>query len=309
LPILDFFGKKTIRHLPDAHRNSSLYLDGDEKSYPHPKRSMTKNQLFSLVKHLYNNRATREQKKLFFAEGIRNFFRATEHGYAIRAIVYNKALCKHSAVRQKVAQLEAAGTALFALTPEEFRAISFAEHASGIGLLLEYKTHGLETCKHGTWLVLETVRQTGNLGTLLRSNAATGGAGLIVLGRQIDPFSPDTVRASMGSIFAQKIVRSSLVQFGRFVQAHGFAPIGASPDGTCEYHRLEYPEPTFLLLGEERKGLTQAQREVCQTLVRIPMQANTDSLNLGIAGSLLLYEKYLTSRDDVTRFTRAVASF
>jgi RNA methyltransferase, TrmH family len=253
---------------------------------------MTKNQLFSLVKHLHTHRATREQKKLFFAEGIRNFFRATEHGYTVRAMVYNKTLCKQSKVRQKVAQLEAAGTVLFALTPEEFRAISFAEHASGIGLLLEYQTHPLEVCTHGTWLVLETVRQTGNLGTLLRTNAATGGAGLILLGQSIDPFAPDTVRASMGSIFAQKIVRSSLVQFGRFVQAHGFAPIGASPDGESEYHRLEYPEPTFLLLGEERGGLTLAQREVCRTLVQIPMEADTDSLNLGIAGSLLLYEGY-----------------
>jgi RNA methyltransferase, TrmH family len=253
---------------------------------------MTKNRLFSLVKHLHQHRSTREQKKLFFAEGIRNFFRATEHGYAICAIVYTKMLCQHAKVRQKVAQLAEAGTALFALTPEEFRAIGFAEHASGIGLLLEYQIHPLEVCCHGTWLVLETVRNTGNLGTLLRTNAATGGAGLILLGQTIDPFSPETVRASMGSIFAQKIVRSSLVQFGQFAREHGFAPIGASPDGECEYHRLGYPESTFLLLGEERKGLTQAQRELCQTLVRIPMQPDTDSLNLGIAGSLLLYEKY-----------------
>jgi RNA methyltransferase, TrmH family len=231
---------ETLRHLPDACTFSSLYFVRDAKSNSHPKRSMTKNQLFSLVKHLHQHRATREQKKLFFAEGIRNFFRATEHGYTIRAVVYNKALCKLAKVRQKVAQLEADGTAFFALSPEEFRAISSTEHASGIGLLLEYQTHGLEGCKQGTWLVLETVRQTGNLGTLLRTNAATGGAGLILLGSSIDPFSPDTVRASMGSIFAQKIVRSSLVQFGRFVLENGFAPLGASPDGACDYHRLEY---------------------------------------------------------------------
>jgi RNA methyltransferase, TrmH family len=287
--------KASPSHTPFAQlptRPRAAYAALDAKSNPHQQRSMTKNQLFSLVKHLHVHRSTREQKKLFFAEGIRNFFRATDHGYTIRAVVYNKALCKLGKVRQKVAQLEAAGVSIFALSPEEFRAISFAEHASGIGLLLEYQTHPLELCTHGTWLVLETVRQTGNLGTLLRTNAATGGAGLIVLGQSIDPFSPDTVRASMGSIFAQKIVRSSLAQFGRFVARHGFAPVGASPDGRLEYHRLEYPEPSFLLLGEERQGLTPAQRELCRTLVRIPMQPDTDSLNLGIAGSLLLYEKY-----------------
>lgn len=267
-------------------------LRKDAKSKYHPQRSMTKNQLFVLVKNLHQHRATREQKKLFFAEGIRNFIRATESGYAIRAILYNKALCRMHKVRQKIAALEAGGTPLFRLTPEEFRAISQSEHASGIGLLLEYPKHSLSACSTGTWLVLETVRNTGNLGTLLRSNAATGGAGLLLLGQSIDPFAPEVVRASMGSIFAQKIVRSSLGQFGQFCLEHGFAPVGASPDGELPYQDFSFPEPTFLFLGEERQGLNAAQREVCAVLLRIPMQPQTDSLNLAVAGSLLLYERY-----------------
>jgi TrmH family RNA methyltransferase len=68
--------------------------------------------------------------------------------------------------------------------------------------------------------------------------------------------------------------------------------IGASPDGPAELHRFAYPRPTVLVLGEERRGLTAAQRDLCSDLVRIPMVGTADSLNLAVAGSLLLYEIY-----------------
>jgi TrmH family RNA methyltransferase len=65
---------------------------------------------------------------------------------------------------------------------------------------------------------------------------------------------------------------------------------GASPNGTVDYDRQKYPRPTVLMLGEERKGLSARQRSLCHQLVRIPMRPSSDSLNLGVAGSLLLYQ-------------------
>jgi tRNA G18 (ribose-2'-O)-methylase SpoU len=68
--------------------------------------------------------------------------------------------------------------------------------------------------------------------------------------------------------------------------------IGASPDGSADLHRFDYPRPTILVLGEERRGLAPLQRDLCSDLVRIPMVGAADSLNLAVAGSLLLYEVY-----------------
>ncbi|CAN1209523.1 hypothetical protein TUMEXPCC7403_04825 [Tumidithrix helvetica PCC 7403] len=68
--------------------------------------------------------------------------------------------------------------------------------------------------------------------------------------------------------------------------------IGASPDGAVDLHQIEYPHSTLLFLGEERQGLTPIQRSLCQQLVRIPMVGAADSLNLAIAGSLMMYEVY-----------------
>jgi RNA methyltransferase, TrmH family len=138
--------------------------------------------------------------------------------------------------------------------------------------------------------VLHQLRNAGNFGTLIRSANASGNTGFILLEQSIEPFAPAAVRASMGGIYNQQFVRASPMQFKKFLEQNNFKAIGASPDGTIHFQEFVYPKPTFLMLGEERAGLSQAQRDLCHELVRIPMQPNTDSLNLGVAGSLLLYQ-------------------
>jgi TrmH family RNA methyltransferase len=78
--------------------------------------------------------------------------------------------------------------------------------------------------------------------------------------------------------------------------------VGASPDGSFDFHRFEYPRPMILFLGEERRGLTPIERDLRSYRVRIPMIGAADSLNLAVAGGLLLYEVYRSrsERRDVT---------
>jgi RNA methyltransferase, TrmH family len=136
------------------------------------------------------------------------------------------------------------------------------------------------------------VRSPGNLGTLIRTSEAVGGAGFIFLGKRVDPFAPDVVRASMGAIFHQKFVRTTFNSLAPWIHRHHFHVVGASPDGATDLHQFDYPRSTLLFLGEERQGLTEQQRDLCQYLVRIPMVGMADSLNLAVAGSLLMYEVY-----------------
>ena len=140
------------------------------------------------------------------------------------------------------------------------------------------------------WVAIESVRSAGNLGTLIRTAEAVGGAGFILIGNRIDPFDPDVIRASMSGIFCQQLVRSSLPQLSNWLQHHDCHAIGASPDGSIDLHQFQFPRSTLLFLGAERQGLTPQQRDLCHDLVGIPMVGEADSLNLGVAGSLFLYE-------------------
>ena len=126
----------------------------------------------------------------------------------------------------------------------------------------------------------------------MRSSAATGSAGFILIGDKIDPFDPAVVRATMGAFFKQSIVRTTAAQLGSWAREHKIQVIGASPDGGEDYRQVSYTHPAVLMLGDERKGLTDEQRRMCNRLVRIPMAEGMDSLNVAVAGSLLMYEVF-----------------
>jgi RNA methyltransferase, TrmH family len=257
------------------------------------------------VERLHTDRSHRDAGRRFFVEGVRNVVRAIENGFAIEAIIYSDRLLKVAVVRKLVRQQRRSGVLTVHLPPETFRSISRTDHASGVGAIVAQQwsqLHDVSPRAGLCWIVLEAVRSPGNLGSLIRTSEAIGGAGFILIGTRIDPFEPTTVRASMGAVFRQKFVRTNHSSLRNWLRRHRCRGVGASPDGSHELHRFDFPRPTILFLGEERKGLTSFERNVCPHVVRIPMVGSADSLNLAVAGSLLMYEVYRsrTDRRDVT---------
>ena len=252
------------------------------------------------IRKLQDDRRYRDQQRLFFVEGVRNFVEAVDQKFPIETLLYSEKLLTAPLARKFVRQLKRAGVPFARVSPEEFRSVSRAEHASGIAAILHQRIRTLEQIQpdqFSCWTVLSHVRSLGNFGSLLRTSAAIGSAGFILLGPQIDPYEPSVVRATMGALFRQTLVRTNVERFRHWVQTHHLNVIGASPDGVIEYDRVRYTRPTILLLGNERSGLTDEQRSLCQQIVRIPMVDGADSLNLAVAGSLLLYAVFRREAD------------
>jgi len=244
------------------------------------------------IRKLQDDRRYRDQHRLFFIEGVRNFVEAIDHKFPIETLLYSEKLLTAPLARKFVRQLKRAGVPFARVSPEAFRSISRAERASGIAAILHQRIQTLEQIqpdRFPCWTVLSQVQSLGNFGTLLRTSAAIGAAGFILLGPHIDPYEPVVVRSTMGALFKQTLVRTDIERFRHWIQTHRIAVIGASPDGVVDYDRVRYTRPTVLLLGNERSGLTDEQRSLCQQIVRIPMVGEVDSLNLAVAGSLLLY--------------------
>jgi TrmH family RNA methyltransferase len=247
------------------------------------------------IERLQYDRHYRDRRGLFFVEGVRNFVEAVDHCFPISALLYSEKLLINPLARKMVRQLKRNGVPFARVSPEQFRTVSKTERASGVGAVLHHRIQKLESVKleeQSCWTALGHVRSHGNFGTLVRTSAAVGAAGFILLGDGIDPFDPLVVRATMGALFKQTLVRTTDDQFQR-VQQRNPQVIGASPDGTMEYDQVRYTRPTVLILGTERSGLTEAQRSVCRHIVRIPMADGMDSLNLAVAGSLLMYKAFL----------------
>lgn len=257
--------------------------------------------ILSKIKKLQNERIYRDRTKLFFAEGIRNFVEAIDNNFQIDSLVYSEKLLISPIARKLVRRLKREGIPFARASPEQFRHISKTERASGIAAIFRQKISSLEQLKpdeHLCWTAISSIRSLGNLGTLIRTSAAIGAGGFILIGDEIDALDPTVVRATMGAIFRQTIVRTTAKNFFHWAQSNKLQIVGASPVGSIDYDRIKYSFPTILMLGNERSGLTENEKESCGQLVRIPMTEGIDSLNVAVAGSLLLYEVFRAARKD-----------
>lgn len=247
------------------------------------------------IERLQNDRGYRDPRGLFFVEGVRNFIAAVDHHFPVDTLLYSEKLLIQPLARKLVRRLKRAGVPFARVTPEQFRRVSRTERASGVAAILRQRILRLDQINltdNPCWTALSQVRLPGNLGTLMRTSAATGAAGFILLGDAIDPFDPAVVRGTMGAFFKQIIVRTTIDQLRRWIRVNNVAVIGASPDGTEDYREVRYTRPALLMLGGERKGLNDEQRGLCTRIVRIPMAVGMDSLNVAVAGSLLMYEVF-----------------
>jgi TrmH family RNA methyltransferase len=198
-----------------------------------------------------------------------------------------------------VRRLKRDGTPFAGVSPEEFRKISITERASGIAAIFRQPILKLGEVTPGNsicWTAISDIRSLDNFGTLIRTSAAVGAGGFILIGERVDPFDPGVVRTSMGALFKQKLIRTNFKELQLWIRNHKLQVVGASPNGPVDYDKAGYKTGSIIMLGNERYGLTENEQALCQQLVRIPMVSGMDSLNVAVAGSLLLYEVFRASR-------------
>lgn len=243
--------------------------------------------------------AERERTGTYYIEGARIVAQAIEAGAEVTLGVIAPELIEGAHAVNTVEALRATGAPMVELSASAFESISFKENLQGIGAVVKRRISSLadiSKTEARVWVALDGVGNPGNLGAIMRTCDAVGAAGLLLLGATTDPHHPTAVRASMGSLFALRIIRTNFAELVRWKRKHGYTVIGTTPDVEQEYQQVTYPSPAILLMGSERLGLSPQQQEACDMLVRIPMIGTCDSLNLGVATSIVLYEIFQQQR-------------
>mgnify|MGYP001158337895 CR=1 FL=1 len=134
----------------------------------------------------------------------------------------------------------------------------------------------------------------GNLGTMLRTGDAVGAGGLILIDDCADPFGVEAVRASMGAIFTQKLVRARWEDFLPWLREGPGQLVAASLREAVPYRGAPYAAPCFVMVGNESQGLPEAYETACDLRVTMPMRGRADSLNAAVAAAVLAYEVLAT---------------
>lgn len=232
---------------------------------------------------------------MFFAEGIRLAATAAESGCPVETVVVAPELLRADKGNETAENLVEQGAARLEVSADVFRTISSRDNPQGLGIVAPQafvRLEALELAAELCWVCLARPQDPGNVGAVLRSSAAIGGGGVILIDESVDPYDPRCVRASMGSIFSQMISLSDFSGFQSWALRNHCHVVGASADALTSYRDYEFRRPLVVLLGSERQGLKGEEVEACEAMISIPIVGPVDSLNLAVAAGVLLYEAF-----------------
>lgn len=136
-------------------------------------------------------------------------------------------------------------------------------------------------------LAIDGVNDPGNLGTILRTALALGWEGAFILPDSCDPFNEKALRASRGAVFRLPTMYGNWDQLKTLIKDHQFTPLVADLAG-IELSQFKTPKKVILVLSNEAHGVSAEAREVCQAIT-IPMPGEMESLNVSVAGGILMY--------------------
>jgi TrmH family RNA methyltransferase len=236
----------------------------------------------------------RDQQHAFMAEGLKLVIDALDLGWSIKTLVFAKAGRGNPAVEKVAARTVAAGGTVLEVSEKVLSAITRRDNPQMVVGVFAQQLLALKDvhAKPGdVWVALDRVRDPGNLGTVIRTVDAVGAKGVILVGETTDPFSVETVRATMGSIFAVPVVKATPEAFLAWRGSFSGLVAGTHLKGAVDYRSVDFSRgPTLLLMGNEQQGLPDVLAESCDRLLRIPQAGRADSLNLAVATGIMLFE-------------------
>lgn len=258
------------------------------------------NNAFEHAEALSRSRARRQEHRKFFVEGIPTIRHAMTHGWKIDALYYPGDVELSSFARKLLDRSPARRhfelpTRLF----ESLRWSSKQEKGSELIALIEMPPEDVSRIavdEDSVVVVFDRPADHGNLGTIIRTCEAFGAAGLILTGHAVDLYDPQTVRASMSSLFSLPVVRlpshREVRTWANSIRKNhpSFRLVGSSAHAAHDIHRQKFERPVALVIGNETHGLSMNYAKVCDAMVRIPMRGSVSSLNVASAAAILLYE-------------------
>ncbi|HWA97395.1 MAG TPA: RNA methyltransferase [Pirellulales bacterium] len=257
-----------------------------------PQITSRQNQRLKDVAHLRERRQRKAHGRTVI-DGARELLRALEAGVPIiEAFVCPERVRKDEA-RRAVELLGQLCKSIWSITPELYDQLAYGGRDDGVVAVAEPKGRSLAEFSlppQPLVAVLEGVEKPGNVGAVLRSADAAGVTGLIVADSGTDLYNPNTIRASLGTVFSVPTFAASSAQALEWLVAHGLAIFAARLGAAKRYTEVDLTRPAAIVLGSEAEGLSQAWNRDEVVGVEIPMLGSADSLNVSVAAAVLFYE-------------------
>ncbi len=233
----------------------------------------------------------RSREGLVLVEGLRAVQEVLDAGAEVRFGLLSPSLLESPRGRALRQRLEEAGAQIDVVDEEVLERVSDTETPQGAVLVCPEPSASLEDVlaeAGGRILILDAVQDPGNVGTLIRAARAFALTGVIALDGTADPWNPKTVRASAGHAFGIPVLKASWQEVRSALEHRGIPLLVAEAAGT-DVAACDRAAPWALTVGNEGAGPRDEVLAAAAERVKVPMPGGTESLNAGVAGSVLLY--------------------
>lgn len=251
----------------------------------------TRNPKIQYIRKLQSQARFRREKAAFVVEGVRLVEEALKSNWDTLLVLHTQGLDKRG--KELLRELEGRNTPIVEVNSRIFGTVSDTQTPQGILAVVSLPDISLPE-GIDFLLIADSVRDPGNLGTILRTAAAAGVGAVLLASGTVDAFSPKVVRAGMGAHFKIPVLSTDWTEIRKYLSSKGkedfYKIYLADAGGGQVYTQADFTSPTALIIGGEAQGAGAQAMEIMHERLHIPMPGNAESLNVAIAAAILMFE-------------------
>lgn len=246
----------------------------------------TANQKVKYVRSLYRRRI-RYRERQFVIEGVRLVREAFRAGIVPALLFYSEGVDSTPGGRELLGEMQKAEAPTFAVSERVMK--TMADTVSPQGILAVVPFVELTPPPNlSLGLVVDGLRDPGNLGTVLRTANAAGVERVLLAPKTVDPYNPKVVRGAMGAHFRLPVAVLSWPEIAGALA--GVQVLLADARGGRFYHQVDWTQPSALIIGGEAHGASREAAKLATATITIPMPGGAESLNAAVAAGVILFE-------------------
>ncbi len=247
----------------------------------------TRNPRIQWVRKLQTKPSYRGAEGVFVVEGVRLVEEALNTNWVCSHIFHTDVLSDRG--KELLAANTSPETVVELVSLEVMRSMSDTKSPQGILAVVKKQALPLPG-QLDFLLILDQLRDPGNLGTIIRTAAAAGVEAIFMTPGSVDAFSPKVLRAGMGAQFRVPILSKGWKEISTSIADSELRVHLATPENGVPYYEMDFRQPLALIIGGEAEGAVQDAYQVADTQVCIPMPGGVESLNASVAAGILLFE-------------------
>ncbi|WP_346962434.1 RNA methyltransferase [Clostridium sp.] len=258
-----------------------------------------KDHSIKIINGLLKNKKV-EDEELFVIEGLWAYEKIIKSDIRIRNFVFCPEFIKNKSILDMVKFIISEADDSCLISSNLCNRLSSRDSGEGFFLLCSFPQYDLKDIKlkeNNLLVILDGLEKPGNIGTIIRSVDGAGGDGVIICNSKVRKTNQKLIKSSMGSSFMLPVVNSDITLLVRWLKINGFKIIVTDLKATKNYYNVDYKGRTAIIAGNEIRGISDIwNNHECERVI-IPMFGGADSLNVGVATTIVVYEASICQKD------------